>query len=69
MIDRKYQKKGYGKKALDLLCKYVRKRPNADYLYASYEEGENGPERFYHKYGFEKTGEILEDEIVIRLKL
>lgn len=72
MIDHRYQKKGYGKKALDLLVEYVRQRPNADYLYSSYSEGEHGPEGFYLKYGFEKTGELTdgtEGEIVIRIKL
>jgi len=69
MIDQKHQCKGYAKNALDLLCDYVRTRPNADYLYASYGPGKNGPEKFYLKYGFEKTGKMMEHEIVIRIKL
>lgn len=72
MIDHRYQKKGYGKLAVDLLIKYVRTRPDADYLYCSYSVGEHGPEGFYEKYGFKKTGELTEGtegEVVIRIKL
>lgn len=69
MIDHRFQKKGYGKKAVNLLVEYVRTRPNAEYLYSSYSEGEHGPEGFYMKYGFEKTGELSEGEIVIRIKV
>ncbi len=69
MIDHKHQKKGYGKQTLDRICEYVRSRPDAEYLYCSCSEGEHGPEGFYMKYGFEKTGELTEGEIVIRIKL
>ena len=72
MIDHRYQKKGYGKKALDLLIEYVKTHPKAKYLYCSYSEGEHGPEGFYMKYGFKKTGELTpgdDGEIVIRIKI
>ena len=69
MVAENHQKKGYGKQALDKLCNYVRSRPNAEYLYASYHPGDHGPEKFYLNYGFEKTGEMLGDEAVIKVKL
>jgi diamine N-acetyltransferase len=70
MIDKKYQGKGYGKAALKLIIEYVRNRPNADYLYSSYEPGENSPENFYlEKIGFQKTDKMLGNEIMIRIKL
>ncbi|UYP46781.1 hypothetical protein NEF87_003066 [Candidatus Lokiarchaeum ossiferum] len=69
MIAKEHQGKGYGKKGLDLLCNYVRSRPNAEYLYSSYEPGEHGPKMFYLKYGFEETGEKIDHEIEIRMKL
>jgi diamine N-acetyltransferase len=47
MIDKKYQGKGYGTKALILIMDYVRNRSSASYLYSSYELGEHGPENFY----------------------
>jgi diamine N-acetyltransferase len=69
MVDQKFQGLGYGKLALDLLCKYVRTRPNADYLYSGYHPGENGPEKFYHRYGFEIIDEMDGNDQVIRIKL
>ena len=70
MIDKNHQGKGYGKAALKLILEYVRNRPDADYLYSSYEPGEFGPENFYlEKMGFEKTEKMLGDEIMIRTKL
>jgi len=70
MIDKDHQGKGYGKVALKLLIEYMRKRPDADYLYSSYEPGEFGPEDFYlKKCGFEKTDKMLGDEVMIRIKL
>ncbi len=70
MIDKDQQGKGYGKAALKLLMEYVRNRPNAEYLYSSYEPGEFGPENFYlEKIGFEKTDKMLGDEVMIRIKL
>ena len=70
MIDKNHQGKGYGQAALKLIMDYVRTRPDADYLYSSYEPGEHGPEKFYlDKMGFEKTGKMLGDEVMIRIKL
>jgi diamine N-acetyltransferase len=70
MIDKNHQGKGYGKAAMKLVLDYVRNRPNAVYLYSSYETGEHGPEKFYlEKIGFEKTGKMLGDEFMIRIKL
>ena len=69
MIDQKYQGLGYGKVALDLLCKYVKTRPNAEYLYGSYHPEKNGPGKFYKHYGFEDIDEMWGDEQVMRFKL
>ena len=69
MVDQNHQGQGFGKIALDLLCEYVRTRPNADFLYGSYQPGELGPEKFYHRYGFEDIDEMEENEQVMRIKL
>ena len=56
MIDKNHQGKGYGRVALNLILEYVRNRPNAEYMYSSYEPGEFGPEKFYiEKMGREKN--------------
>jgi diamine N-acetyltransferase len=70
MIDKDHQGKGYGEAALKMILEYVRNRPDADYLYSSFEPGEFGPEKFYlEKMGFEKTGKMVGDEVMIRIKL
>ena len=48
---------------------YVKTRPNATYLGASYVPADGGPEGFYKKLGFEPTGEVEHGEIVVRLPL
>ena len=69
MIAGPYQGKGYGRKATELLVEYVKTRPGARELSASYVPIEGGPEGFYRKMGFEPTGEVDDGEIVVRLTL
>ncbi len=56
MIDGRYQAQGIGRVALDLVRKHVRSHSSATRLVSSFIEGEDGPEKFYLKYGFERTG-------------
>lgn len=66
MIDARYQKMGYGKKAIEQLIDYVRTRPGAKELLVSCVEGDNSPLEFYKSLGFILTGEKEEDEVVLR---
>ncbi len=69
MVDANYQGMGFGFKAMQLLIETVKKRPGAVELRTSYVSGEGCPEPFYRKVGFLETGEILEGERVMSLKL
>ena len=69
MIDERYQKLGFGKRAMDLLLDYVRSRPGAHELRLSCHPGEDGPEAFYRRYGFALTGKMLENEAEMRIDL
>jgi len=69
MIDERFQKMGFGKRALDLLSEYVRTRPGARELKLSCHPGEDGPEPFYRKYGFSLTGNWLGTEAEMRIGL
>jgi diamine N-acetyltransferase len=69
MIADGQQGKGYGRRAVELLLDEVRTRPGATELQTSYVPGEEGPEGFYRKLGFEPTGEWDDGEMVVRLKL
>ena len=59
MIDHRFQGLGFGSKALDLIRAHVRGLPGVSRLVASYVPADNGPEAFYLKYGFEKTGRMV----------
>ncbi len=58
MIDARYQKLGFAKRALALLFDYVRTRPGAKEILVSYRPGDAGPQGFYEKLGFVPTGEM-----------
>ena len=69
MIDAKYQKLGFAKRALELLFDYVKTRPGAKEIRVSYVPGDAGPQGFYKKIGFVPTGEMLGKEVVMRRDL
>jgi diamine N-acetyltransferase len=69
MVADPHQRKGYGRRAVELLIDYVRTKPGAKELLTSYVPIEGGPKEFYLKLGFEPTGEVDEGEIVVRLAL
>ena len=69
MIDSRYQRMGYGRQALNLLIEYVRARPNARELILSYSPGAGSPEPFYEGLGFVNTGEVEDEENVMKLVL
>ena len=69
MIAGPHQGLGYGKKAVQLLIEHVRTRPGAQVLFVSCGEGEASPEGFYARLGFQRTGEMLDDEVVMSLSL
>ncbi|MDA9399050.1 GNAT family N-acetyltransferase [Bradyrhizobium sp. CCBAU 45389] len=68
MVGYEYQKRGYAKAALDLLCAQAQKL-GAKSLVTSYVPGEHGPERFYLHYGFVKTGNIRANGTELELRL
>lgn len=69
LIDQRYQRRGYGTAVLDLIVEYFRARPGVDVLWTSAGQGEGGPIGFYERYGFERTGELVDDEVKLRLEL
>lgn len=71
MIDHRFQGRGFGRRALDLVCAYARTRPLIDAILSSYIPGEKSPEGFYKSYGFIATGNRRANgsEVEILLKL
>ncbi len=69
MVDHRYQKLGYGARALNRVIEYVRQRPGAHELLTSVVPGEGSPGPFYEKLGFVYTGEMEDAERVMRRPL
>lgn len=69
MVDARYQGRGYGGKALQLVIDHVRKMPEAKALTLSVVRSEGGAEELYKSFGFEFTGKIEDGEHVMRLDL
>ena len=69
LIDERYQRQGFGSSALDLIAEYFRGRPGVEVLTTSAGQGHGSPITFYERYGFERTGEVRFDEVLLRLML
>ncbi len=57
------QGRGYGRFAVDAVCEEILRRGQKR-VTVTWTPGEGGPEGFYHRLGFRRTGEMSEDEVV-----
>jgi hypothetical protein len=69
MVDHRYQRMGFARRALEQVIDYVAGRPNAASLGVSYVPGEGSPQAFYAALGFVETGEVVDDENVMQLDI
>ena len=69
LIDERYQRQGFGTATLDLIVEYFRGRPGVEVLSTRAGQGDGSPIAFYERYGFENTGEVSDDEVLLRLRL
>jgi diamine N-acetyltransferase len=69
MIDARYQGRGYGHRAMELVIEHARSVPGVAFVTLSFVESEGSPEPFYAKLGFRRTGEIEDGEQVMRFDL
>ncbi len=71
MIDKRCQKRGYGREAVNLAIDYIRTWPcgKAEYCAVSYEPENEVARKLYLSMGFEENGETDGEEIVAVLKL
>jgi probable phosphoglycerate mutase len=68
LVGAQYQRGGYGRRILELVCELVRSQPDTPQeLYARWVAGDGGPEGFYLRFGFEPTGRIVDGEVEARL--
>lgn len=66
MIDKKYQRKGYGRKAINLALDFIKTWPNgeAKNCYLSYEPENQIAKKLYESFGFKETKYKDGNEIV-----
>lgn len=71
MIDKKYQRMGYGKEAMRLVLDYIRSFPcgPAEYCFLSYEPENKAAKKLYNSFGFRENGELDGEEVVAVLPL
>ena len=58
MIDEKYQRNGYGKKAIELILNDLKNRNKYNKILLCYVEGDEAAKNLYTSFGFEHTGFI-----------
>jgi GNAT superfamily N-acetyltransferase len=69
LVDKRHQRRGIGRRALDLLCDVLRAEGRTTLL-TSWGEGPGTPLTFYRSYGFVETGGTVDEhEIEARLTL
>ena len=71
MIDKMYQNKRYGKKAVRLALEFIKAFPcgKAEYCWLSYKPENRIARQLYRLFGFVETGEMDGDELIAILKL
>lgn len=69
MIDEKYQGKGYGTTAVELCIDYIKTKPfgKSNDIILSCNINNSHAIHIYQKLGFKDTGELDEDELVMKL--
>jgi diamine N-acetyltransferase len=69
LIDERFQGRAYGAETIDSVVAELRTHPGADALFTSVAPGADSPIGFYEHCGFVRTGQIFDDEVVLRLDL
>jgi diamine N-acetyltransferase len=69
MIDARFQRQGYGRRALELIVDHARRKPGIAELLTSCVPGPGSPEAFYRRHGFTPTGDFDDGETVLRRSL
>lgn len=69
MVAEPHHRKGFGRRAIELLVEYVKTRPGAIVLEASCLPGPGSPEGFYRAIGFQRNGKMIGQEVGLSLAL
>ena len=71
MIDKAYQRRGYGKEAVQLALDFIKSFPcgKAEYCWLSYEPENEAARQLYRSCGFSETGDTDGEELIAVLRL
>jgi diamine N-acetyltransferase len=69
MIDKTHQGRGLGRSALEAVIDRMRAKDDCEEIFISHEPENTVAEKLYASLGFEKTGAMVEGEIVQMLKV
>ena len=71
MIDKAYQRRGFGKEAVQLALDFIKSFPcgKAEYCWLSYEPENEVARQLYRSFGFSETGEVDGEELIAVLRL
>ncbi|CAK7079834.1 spermidine acetyltransferase [Tissierella sp. P1] len=68
MIDIKYQSKGYGRQAMELLINRIKEDKKHHVIFISFEPENEWAKALYESMGFTPDGRVVEGEIVYKLE-
>lgn len=68
-IDERYQGKGYGKEATQLIIDRMKEERRFEKIVLCYVEGNEGARVLFESLGFKHTGDVDEDEITMALMI
>jgi diamine N-acetyltransferase len=69
MIDGRYQGRGHGRAAMERVVEQICHEPGAHTIELSVDPNNEAAQRLYNSLGFQRTGNMVEDEIEMRLVL
>ena len=71
MIDERFQGKGFGKEAMGRILDFIKTEPcgSAEKCWLSYDPENTTAQKLYHRFGFQETGDLDENEIIATLDL
>jgi diamine N-acetyltransferase len=68
MVDRRYQRKGYGRAALELFIEQMRMKPGCKALHATVIPGNDIAQSLYASLGFVETGDMEDGDLILRFR-
>ncbi|WMT39619.1 GNAT family N-acetyltransferase [Paenibacillus sp. D2_2] len=68
MVDTKYQSKGYGKAAMEMLLERIKEDIHHRVIYISFEPENAWAKHLYEKLGFKEDGRVIDGEVVYKLE-